>query len=47
VAIGTGDHTCAVDVAGAMRCWGANGAGQLGDGTLDDRRAPAAVLPLP
>jgi alpha-tubulin suppressor-like RCC1 family protein len=38
-----GSQTCAVTTAGSLRCWGANGAGQLGDGTTNDRAAPAAV----
>lgn len=30
------DHACAI-LDGALFCWGSNGAGQLGDGTLDER----------
>jgi len=37
------DHTCGVTPAGTAYCWGANDAGQLGDGTSTLRNAPAAV----
>jgi alpha-tubulin suppressor-like RCC1 family protein len=33
------NHLCARSAEGAVRCWGANGGGQLGIGTLADRRA--------
>ena len=36
-------HTCAVDVAGTLRCWGANDDGQLGDGTTMQRLTPTDV----
>lgn len=36
-------HACALDAEGIARCWGANEAGQLGDGTRSDRAAPVRV----
>jgi alpha-tubulin suppressor-like RCC1 family protein len=40
-------HTCARDDAGAVRCWGTNGAGALGDGSDLDADVPVAVIGLP
>ena len=37
-------HSCAVALDGRAFCWGRNDQGQLGDGTLSDRRSPVAVL---
>ena len=46
IAVG-GDHTCALTVAHAVLCWGLNNQGQVGDGTLVNRRlTPVAVVGL-
>lgn len=34
------NHSCAIDAAKAVWCWGANNHGQLGDGTTTDNSAP-------
>jgi len=39
-------HTCAIVPEGKLECWGANGAGQVGDGTTVDRLAPVTALGL-
>jgi alpha-tubulin suppressor-like RCC1 family protein len=39
-------NTCALRASGGVLCWGANGLGELGDGTTVTRLAPVAV-PLP
>jgi alpha-tubulin suppressor-like RCC1 family protein len=36
-------HTCATDADGGMRCWGENGDGQLGDGSISDSLTPVAA----
>src|SRR5207302_6768924 len=37
-------HTCAVITGGGVLCWGHNGSGRVGDGTLAQRNSPQLVL---
>jgi alpha-tubulin suppressor-like RCC1 family protein len=39
-------RACALLTDGSVPCWGANGEGQLGDGTRDSRNVPVKVLGL-
>jgi alpha-tubulin suppressor-like RCC1 family protein len=40
------DHTCAVTSDRTVKCWGANSAGQVGDGTTSPRLTPTPVVAL-
>jgi len=40
-------HACALLPDGTARCWGANSAGQLGNGEAGYAATPVAVLPFP
>ena len=40
------EHTCVLKVDGSVWCWGANGKGQLGDGTTDAQKTPTRVQGL-
>ena len=42
-----GYHTCARLATGAIRCWGRNANGQLGDGTTTNRLVPTAIAAFP
>ncbi|MEZ5454953.1 MAG: RCC1 domain-containing protein [Lysobacteraceae bacterium] len=39
-------HVCALSAGGAVRCWGGNDEGQLGDGSTTDRAIADAVSVL-
>ena len=45
VAVGE-EHACALRAGGGVACWGANGRGQLGDGTTEARSSPVPVRDL-
>jgi alpha-tubulin suppressor-like RCC1 family protein len=44
---GGGVHTCGLASDGAVYCWGWNQSGQLGDGSVTDRRIPVRVAGQP
>jgi hypothetical protein len=40
-------RSCGIEANGDVWCWGHNGAGALGDGTMTDRWVPTKVIALP
>lgn len=45
-ALAAGDnHSCAIDSAGALLCWGENSTGTIGDGSTSNRTSPVTIYP--
>jgi len=39
-----GEHSCTIDAVNQIRCWGDNAAGQLGDGSYQEKNSPTIVI---
>ncbi|MEY4615249.1 MAG: hypothetical protein RJB66_209 [Pseudomonadota bacterium] len=39
----TPKHTCGITTGGALKCWGSNNKGQLGDGTVESKSTPTLI----
>jgi alpha-tubulin suppressor-like RCC1 family protein len=47
IALGAGDHACAILASGRIACWGSNWVGELGRGDVSEQiEAPAPVLDI-
>lgn len=43
ISLGEGSHTCGITTLNVLKCWGYNGHGQVGDGTLENKLTPTII----